>query len=82
VKINLNFEISLKIIDRLKSVKREKWWRLNNEIKNSDINEWNCSETDFSVLLDKIDLKKSIMRENENVDDVCCFYGVWIVSIK
>jgi hypothetical protein len=32
--------------------------------------------------LHKIDLKNSIMPENENSDEICCSSGTWIVSIK
>jgi hypothetical protein len=65
----------LKIIEKLSSVKREKLGKLNNEIKKLEINEWNGSEIDFSVLLHKIDLKNSIMPENENSDEICCSSG-------
>jgi hypothetical protein len=65
----------LKIIERLLSVKKEKLGKLNNEIKKLDINELNCSEIDFSVLLDEIDLKNSIIRENERFDDICSTSG-------
>jgi hypothetical protein len=32
--------------------------------------------------LDEIDLKNSIIRENERFDDICSTSGTWIVSIK
>jgi hypothetical protein len=67
-------EINLKIRERFSSVNEIE--NLNNFVKNWEIDVLNCLESEISILLEKIDIENSSIRENEIFDES------WTVLMK